>query len=608
MIESGYGNVKAPASCNYAKRMPVRPLQRTVPFVTLKEMVIPPSGAPPFDHIFTKETPTMSIARRNSAYTLLLLANSFCVPLVIAGTYTVTTTRDSVLGSFRQAIQDANTHTGPDTILFNIPTSDPGFTAGVFTIRPASSLPGLTDDGTVVDGTSQATNQGDTNPVGPEVELDGTNAGTTSCIVITGGKSQIKGLVINRFLWIAIEIQNAKARNAIIVGNYIGTDATGMVRRGNGYGGVWVRFGANGARIGGTTAAERNIISGTTTSVNLATGTGIYVEKTDSVQILGNYIGVNRDATATIPNASIGVCIRESRAVVVGGTGPGEGNVIGGSGGEGIVFRMPTATQCIVSGNFIGTNASGTVNLGNGNNGVYMDYGARRNTIGPGNSIKFSGGHGIYISHDSTVANTITRNLITNNGGQGIANTNGGNTGIAPPTIGTITAGSVSGSALRGSTVELFSDSSDEGAKFLGATIADAGGSFIWNGTPLGPKLTATCTDSVGNTSQFSVAAVVTGIRLLTPGDIPDGFALAQNYPNPFNPMTTIHYQLSTISDVRLTVHDLLGREVAVLVNERREAGVHEVTFDGSFLASGVYLYRLQAGGFVETRKLVLVQ
>jgi hypothetical protein len=88
----------------------------------------------------------------------------------------------------------------------------------------------------------------------------------------------------------------------------------------------------------------------------------------------------------------------------------------------------------------------------------------------------------------------------------------------------------------------------------------------------------------------------------------PTAFRLGQNYPNPFNPSTTITYELPEASVARLNVYDMLGREVSVLVNERRDAGVHQVKFDGSGLSSGVYLYRLQAGTFVQTRKLLLLQ
>jgi hypothetical protein len=91
-------------------------------------------------------------------------------------------------------------------------------------------------------------------------------------------------------------------------------------------------------------------------------------------------------------------------------------------------------------------------------------------------------------------------------------------------------------------------------------------------------------------------------------GESPAVFTLKQNYPNPFNPNTTIKYELPKPSEVRLSVFDLLGREVSLLVNERRDAGGHEVTFDGSHLASGVYFYRLQAGDFVQSKKLLLMK
>jgi hypothetical protein len=88
---------------------------------------------------------------------------------------------------------------------------------------------------------------------------------------------------------------------------------------------------------------------------------------------------------------------------------------------------------------------------------------------------------------------------------------------------------------------------------------------------------------------------------------LPVECALGQNYPNPFNPNTIIKFDLPKSSMVRLSVYDMLGREVSVLLNERREAGTHEVKFHGSNLASGAYLYRLTAGSFVQTRKLLLL-
>ena len=90
--------------------------------------------------------------------------------------------------------------------------------------------------------------------------------------------------------------------------------------------------------------------------------------------------------------------------------------------------------------------------------------------------------------------------------------------------------------------------------------------------------------------------------------DLPSRFSLDQNYPNPFNPTTTIRYGLSTNAMVTLSVFNTLGQLVTTLVNEEERPGYHEVKFDGSNLASGVYFYRLSAGSFVQTRKLLLVR
>jgi photosystem II stability/assembly factor-like uncharacterized protein len=88
----------------------------------------------------------------------------------------------------------------------------------------------------------------------------------------------------------------------------------------------------------------------------------------------------------------------------------------------------------------------------------------------------------------------------------------------------------------------------------------------------------------------------------------PRSFSLSQNYPNPFNPITVIRYQVPIAGDVKLVVYDLLGREVVVLVDERRVRGSYEVKFDATGLASGVYFYRLQAGSYVNTKKLLLLR
>jgi photosystem II stability/assembly factor-like uncharacterized protein len=89
---------------------------------------------------------------------------------------------------------------------------------------------------------------------------------------------------------------------------------------------------------------------------------------------------------------------------------------------------------------------------------------------------------------------------------------------------------------------------------------------------------------------------------------VPQKFALLQNYPNPFNPSTTISYQLSVTSDVKLGVFDLLGRKVTTLMNEVQTAGVHQITFDAHALCSGMYFYKLTAGSFTQVKKMTLTK
>jgi hypothetical protein len=83
---------------------------------------------------------------------------------------------------------------------------------------------------------------------------------------------------------------------------------------------------------------------------------------------------------------------------------------------------------------------------------------------------------------------------------------------------------------------------------------------------------------------------------------------LDQNYPNPFNPVTVIHYQLEIRSEVSVKVFDLLGHEVATLVEKDQDAGNYEVKFEAGKLSSGIYLYKIIAGKFVRTQKMILIR
>jgi len=116
----------------------------------------------------------------------------------------------------------------------------------------------------------------------------------------------------------------------------------------------------------------------------------------------------------------------------------------------------------------------------------------------------------------------------------------------------------------------------------------------------------ATGTISASSTSWF-VPGAATSVEEI-PGTVPSRFALEQNYPNPFNPSTTIQFAVAGNSFVSLKVYNLLGQELSTLVSEQLAPGKYSVHWDGSGFPSGVYVYRLQSGAFVETRRLVLLR
>lgn len=115
-----------------------------------------------------------------------------------------------------------------------------------------------------------------------------------------------------------------------------------------------------------------------------------------------------------------------------------------------------------------------------------------------------------------------------------------------------------------------------------------------------------TFTAEAGVVYSFAINSSVTSL-----GDdisIPEEFSLGQNFPNPFNPSTSIQYDVKEAAQVTLKVYDMIGNEVASLVNEVKPAGSYTISFDASKLSSGVYLYKMTAGSFVQTRKLVLMK
>jgi hypothetical protein len=330
--------------------------------------------------------------------TLLLALFAFGTALVPRPTaagmsFVVINTNNSGAGSLRQAIIDANTNPGTDTITFNIPG------AGVHTISPMSALPSIADP-VIIDGTTQPGFA-----AAPIIELDGTNTGPVCALGIDAGNSTVKGLVINRFGGGGICLGTNGGNT--ISGNYIGTDATGAIASANASG-VQVQSANN--VIGGTTAAARNVISGNSSSGIVIAGAGVTGNLVE-----GNFIGTNAAGTAALGNGGAGVNISNAANNTIGGTTAGARNVISGNGDTGIVIGGPTASGTLVQGNYIGTDATGMSALSNvgglfitGPNNVIGGTAAGARNVISGNNLNV----GVTLSGSTATGNQIQGNYI----------------------------------------------------------------------------------------------------------------------------------------------------------------------------------------------------
>jgi hypothetical protein len=382
-----------------------------------------------------------------------------CATAMSATTFTVTNTSDSGAGSLRQAILDANGNPGPDDIVFDIPG------AGPHTIAPLSVLPTVTSP-VVLDATTQPGYSGT-----PLVEIDGT--GISSNLMVTAGSSTIRGFAINRG---ASGIALSNGGGNVVEANFIGTDPTGTQGLGNNYG-IYLSN-SDGNRIGGASAAERNVISANQTGIRILSsesnlvqgnffgttsdggsplgniaraiqldggshscvlggpagegnvlaasgGAGIYVTGSDGVSILGNRIGT--DATGTLAFGNQYGIHGASGVDDLTIGGPGAGNVISGNQ-TGIILEA--ATGAVVQGNLIGTDASGTQPLGNTDAGMFLGSSSNSDNViggtgpGEGNLIAHNGAAGSSPAGISNGGqrNAIRGNAIHSNGGLGIDN------------------------------------------------------------------------------------------------------------------------------------------------------------------------------------------
>ncbi|MDQ4120908.1 MAG: hypothetical protein M3209_05635 [Acidobacteriota bacterium] len=334
----------------------------------------------------------------------LILAVAFLTGASQAATFTVTNTADSGGGSLRQAILNANASAGADTINFNIAGG------GVHTILPqgANPLPEITDSVTI-NGTTQPGYAG--NPV---IEIDGSSLDQTkiySGIIVRNGNVIIKALVIRDFLGrgIIVECSANCASNLpslVLTGSRIGTNSDGTIAAGNGGGGVKISTNqAATSQIGGTSANEKNVISGNDSN-GIEINNNFQDQPPDnSFLIINNMIGTNLAGTAALPNDT-GIYIKASR-VTIGGDAPAERNVISGNNYYGIIIGSNRNSDDfnIVEGNYIGTNATGTAALGNQRDGINIGP-SDNNRIGgvqpgTGNVISGNGWNGITFSPDA---------------------------------------------------------------------------------------------------------------------------------------------------------------------------------------------------------------
>ena len=339
--------------------------------------------------------------------------------LTLTGTAAVvTTTADSGAGSLRQAILDTNAHVGQARIVFALGTT-PNF------IAPLTALPTITNP-VIIDGSTQPGYAGT-----PLIEIDGVLAGASAGFDITAGNTTVRGLSFLRWQQEAIVLRGAG--NDTIAGNYLGLRTNGTTVLGTQGEGVVLYAGSNNNTIGGTTAADRNVISGNTTrGVDISGASG----GSSGNLVVGNYIGTDYTGTVAIGGHSIaGVGLSNGATNnTIGGTTAGTRNVISGNSATGIDITGSGTTGNVVEGNYLGANAGGTGAIANAT-GVSIGGGATGNLVGTngdgvndaaeGNLISGNTGEGVLINGAND--NKVSGNIVGLNaaGTAAVANSDG---------------------------------------------------------------------------------------------------------------------------------------------------------------------------------------
>ncbi|MCW5942819.1 MAG: right-handed parallel beta-helix repeat-containing protein [Fimbriimonadaceae bacterium] len=328
----------------------------------------------------------------------------------------VTSGADTGPGTLREAIWYANDHPGT-TVRFKMPISDPRYSAGVFRIALGSPLPDVTADGTIVDGRSQTQFTGNTNANGPEVFVDGTNAGEWSHgFAIRASGCRVLGLAVGNFRLSGIWIEGPGVSNVQVLGCMSGLSPDGTAAAKNNWDGVTLYRGARNCSIGGP-GGDRNVVSG-----NGSVGISLIEAGTDANTIANNHCGTNAAGTAAVPNAYDGIWF---------GRGPKSntvsGNLISGNARYGVTLLDVGTDANKIQNNRCGTDVTGTAPIGNGSEGILV-YGGPKQTLVADNVVSGNGGSGIWVAGAETLSNTVTRNRCgTNANGTGaIPNTYSG--------------------------------------------------------------------------------------------------------------------------------------------------------------------------------------
>src|SRR5262245_15107308 len=400
--------------------------------------------------------------------------------------------------------------------------------SGVYIQTPEyeGTLPdgGVQTTGTLVAGNYIGTDATGTSKIGNEFDgvtiVSGATGNTVQGNVIAANKNNDVGVF------------NADANT--IAGNIIGTDKTGtVVLNGPTNAGVWIGGGAQNNVIGGTTAGARNVINGHTNSGIQITGQvfGGGQRPTTGNQVQGNYIGLAPDGSTAVGNSTTGIRIElGATGNTVGGTAGGARNVISGNAGAGVIVNGVGTDSNTVLGNYIGTDAGGTLDRGNTSDGIRIESGASGSVIGgtaagAGNVISGNNAQGVMIN---TANNTLIQgNIIGLNasGAGAIANSNGG-VWVA---IGT-------GNVVGGTTAGARNIISGNG--IAGVSLTSPTGGAIVQGNYIGTNLGGTA--AVGNSgpgisvtsNNHLIGGTAAGAENVISGNTGAGISIASAYGN----------------------------------------------------------------------------